>query len=240
MKGLSWCGPVGGTRGGSYAKRRQGPAKDRRNTKDRRLNELSLASFGHRITPPVRRSWARQSTVWALVALVHLFLLTLFVMSEFVAQDRLRHPSAIETMFLLSMLPKVSAPPVKIIRPQEPSAIAPVFTTAPLIVLPPEPPMIKPETPADILRSIGEALACSANTYEELTQAARAHCVHEPWLPRRAADGTIVLEAPARAAAQPELHMTGAEQMRHDLQTGPNCPILVNTPCLRDMGRPRD
>lgn len=176
--------------------------------------------------------------MWALVALVHLLLVTLFVMSEFVPQDRERRPTMIETMFLLSMLPSEDAPQIKVIKPEVPSATAPIFTTAPVIVQRPEPPMIKPETPADILRSIGEALACGANSYEELTPVARSHCVHEPWIPREAADGTIVLEGPARPVVQGELHLSGAEQMRHDMQTGPNCPILVNTPCLRDMGQP--
>ena len=204
------------------------------------MNELSLASFGNRAVPPVRRSWARQSTVWALVALVHLLLVTLFVMSEFAPKDRERHPTMIETMFLLSMMPKEDVPPIKVIKPEVPSATVPIFTTAPQIVMQPEPPMIQPQTPADILRSIGQALACSANSYEELTPAARARCVHEPWIPRQEADGTIVLEGPPRPVPQAEFHLSGAEQLRHDMQTGPHCPILINTPCLRDMGQPRE
>ncbi len=71
-------------------------------------------------------------------------------------------------MFLLSMLPNITAPQVKIIKPEVPSAIAPIITTAPVVVAPPEPPMIQPQTPADILRAIGQALACSANSFENL------------------------------------------------------------------------
>ncbi len=48
-------------------------------------------------------------------------------------------------------------------------------------------------------------------------------------------DGTIVLEAPPKLAAQPTIHMSGADQLRKDLQTGPPCPILQQAPCLHDV-----
>ena len=115
------------------------------------MTDISLADFGNRVAPPPRRSWQRESIVWALVALVHLALITLFVVSEMLPQDDTSRPLPIETMFLLSMLPNMPAPPVRIIKPEVPSAIAPVITVAPVVVAPPEPPMIEPQTPADIL-----------------------------------------------------------------------------------------
>jgi hypothetical protein len=172
---------------------------------------------------------------WVLVALVHVFLITLFVMSEILPQDETHKTMPIETMFLLSMLPNTHAPAVKIIKPEVPDATAPIITTAPLVVVPrEEPPMIQPEAPEDVLRSIGEELACGANSFEYLTQAQRNHCPHQPWLGKKLPNGTIVLDTPPKPADDSTLHMSGAEQLRHDLQTGPACPILQQAPCLHD------
>jgi hypothetical protein len=200
------------------------------------LSDQGLAYYGNRVARPPRRGPLTRSVSWVLVALVHILLITLFVMSEILPDQETRHTLPIETMFLLSMLPNTHAPQVKIIKPEVPNATVPVITTAPLVVVPlEEPPMIQPETPADILKSIGEALACGANSFEYLTQAQRNHCPHQPWLGRRLPDGVIVLDAPPKAAEEPTLHMSGAEQLRHDLQTGPACPILQQAPCLHDV-----
>ena len=159
----------------------------------------------------------------------------MFILSEILPKDDTRKPVPIETMFLLSMLPNTPAPPVKIIQPEVPSAITPTITTAPVVVTPPEPPMIQPETPADILKAIGQALACGANSFEYLTQGQRDHCPHEPWIAKKLPNGTIVLDAPTRQPEQAEIHLNGADQMRHDMMTGPACPVLQQAPCLHDV-----
>jgi hypothetical protein len=203
------------------------------------LSDYGLAYYGHRVTRPDRPSLARQTVAWILVALVHAFLLTMFIMSEFLPADQLRKPSPIETMFLLAMRSNMPAPPIKIIKPEVPTATVPTFTTAPLVVVPmPEPPMIQPETPADILKAIGEALACSANSFENLTESAREHCRHPAWQARQQPDGTLVLDTPSKLPAQQQqaqIHLNGADQMRHDMETGPACPVLQQAPCLHDV-----
>ena len=199
------------------------------------MSDQGLAYYGNRVAKPPRRGRLTQTVSWVLVALVHFVLLSMFILSEILPKDDTRKPLPIETMFLLSMLPNTPAPPVKIIKPEVPNATAPIITTAPVVVTPPEPPMIQPETPADILRAIGQALACGANSFEYLTQGQRDHCPHEPWIPKKLPNGTIVLDAPPKTAEQPTVHITGAEQMRKDLQTGPACPILQQAPCLHDV-----
>ncbi|HEX4028600.1 MAG TPA: hypothetical protein VHX18_13350, partial [Rhizomicrobium sp.] len=114
----------------------------------------------------------------------------------------------------------------------------PEVTTAPVIVVPPPniQPLAPPQTPADILKAIGEALSCGAENFENLTQAERTRCRHEPWIARKLPNGTIVLEAamPSPFAPAPTVpKISGGEALRHELQTAPPCPIMVaNVPCM--------
>jgi hypothetical protein len=123
------------------------------------------------------------------------------------------------------------------IRPEVPRATPPVITTAPVIVLPPPNPNnpAMPQTPADILKAIGEALSCGAENFENLTQAERARCKREPWVAHKLPNGTIVLEAanPSPFVAPPEPKFSGADAMRHQMQTAPPCPIMLNVPCVQ-------
>jgi hypothetical protein len=142
-----------------------------------------------------------------------------------------------ETILELSRLSKGEAPPIRLIQPVVPRASAPEVTTAPVIVVPPPPnsQIAPPQTPADILKAIGEALSCGAENFENLTQAERNRCKHEPWLARRLPNGTIVLEAaaPQPFAPLPVPKISGAEALRHEMQTAPPCPImLANVPCM--------
>jgi hypothetical protein len=118
-----------------------------------------------------------------------------------------------------------------------PRASAPEVSTAPVIVVPPPPnsQIAPPQTPADILKAIGEALSCGAENFENLTQAERNRCKREPWIARRLPNGTIVLEAamPQPFAPPPVPKISGGEALRHELQTAPPCPIMVaNIPCM--------
>jgi hypothetical protein len=105
-----------------------------------------------------------------------------------------------------------------------------------IVVPPPLPntPVAPPQTPADILKAIGEALSCGAENFENLTQAERNRCKHEPWIARRLPNGTIVLEAAAPQAIEPIVpRISGGEALRHELQTAPpGCSLVTNVPCM--------
>ena len=107
-----------------------------------------------------------------------------------------------------------------------------MITTAPVIVVPPpNPDEAMPQTPADILKAIGEALSCGAENFENLTQAERARCRREPWIARKLPNGTIVLEAasPSRLSRRRRSpNCPAPTRMRHQMQTAPPCPIMLN------------
>ena len=88
---------------------------------------------------------------------------------------------------------------------------------------PPNSQIAPPQTPADILKAIGEALSCGAENFENLTQAERNRCKREPWIARKLPNGTIVLEAaaPQPFAPAPVAKISGAEALRHEMQTAP-------------------
>jgi hypothetical protein len=89
-------------------------------------------------------------------------------------------------------------------------------------------------TPGDVLNSIGQYLACSAGVFEYLDPRQQARCLHQPWQGLELPNGIIVLN-PLRQEAAPGLQVTGADALRRQTQTAPNCPILLNRPCLQDM-----
>ena len=102
------------------------------------------------------------------------------------------------------------------IQPEVPRAAPPVITTAPVIVVPPpNPDQAMPQTPADILKAIGEALSCGAENFENLTQAERARCKREPWIARKLPNGTIVLEAANSVALRAAAHAQAVRRRRH-------------------------
>jgi hypothetical protein len=176
---------------------------------------------------------------WALVVLVHVALIAALVLDQLHWRTLMMKPAA-ETMLDLTRLnqSEAEAPPVVLVRPIVPRAAPPEVTTAPVIVVPPPniQPLAPPQTPADILKAIGEALSCGAENFENLTQAERNRCRHEPWIARRLPNGTIVLEAamPSPFAPAPTVpKISGGEALRHELQTAPPCPIMVaNVPCM--------
>ena len=174
---------------------------------------------------------------WVLVGLIHVLLLSLFILDEY-RQSHFTLKPPTETILDLTRLPQGQAPPVPLVRPEVPRATPPVITTAPVIVVPPpNPDQTMPKTPADILKAIGEALSCGAENFENLTQAERARCKHEPWIARKLPNGTIVLEAanPSPFAPAPVPKLSGADALRHQTQTAPPCPIMLNTPCLENV-----
>lgn len=178
----------------------------------------------------------RRVISWGLVALVHVLLLSMMVLDRYHWQKLTIKPAA-ETILELARLPaQGEAPPVRLIQPIVPRASAPEITTAPVIVVPPPPnanPAAPPQTPADILKAIGEALSCGAENFENLTQAERNRCKHEPWIARKLPNGTIVLEAAAPQAIEPLVpKISGGEALRRQMQTAPSgCSLVSNVPC---------
>ena len=199
------------------------------------LTDHALAYYGNRGLPDEegRRVLIRRVATWTLVALVHVLLLSAFILDQYQRERLILRPQK-EIILDLTRLPKGVAPPIRLIQPLVPHAEAPAITTAPVIVLPPpNPDLAPPQTPADILKAIGEALSCGAENYENLTQTERARCKREPWIARKMPDGTIVLQAanPVSPYAPPSVpKISGADAMRRRMETAPPCPILVNTP----------
>jgi hypothetical protein len=183
-----------------------------------------------------RRRLFERLFAWGVVAIIHILMLFVVVADQRHRRDLAMRPPA-ETMLDLSRLAKGKAPPIRLIQPVVPRASAPEVTTAPVIVVPPPPnsQIAPPQTPADILKAIGEALSCGAENFENLTQTERNRCRRQPWLARRLPNGTIVLEAAAPQPFAPALvpKISGAEALRHEMQTAPPCPIMVsNVPCM--------
>ncbi len=196
-------------------------------------NSLALNHFQRLQRRAPKRPLRNTTLTWALVALVHvLFFLMLTVAGR---QTLVLQRPLIETIFTLATLPRGDAPKVILIRPDVPSTRPPMITTAPTLVPPPLEFTVPPQTPADVLRAIGEALSCGASNFENLTQAERARCHRTPWIARRLANGTLVLEAPPRLNEPTTRVVTGAEQLRRDMMTAPACAPLSNAPCIDDM-----
>lgn len=198
-----------------------------------------MAFYGNRParlpTEEERRLLIRRILCWVLVALIHVILLSAFILDQY-RMSRLTLKPPTETILDLTKLPQGQSPPIRMIQPEIPHASEPKITTAPVIVVPPpNPDQAMPQTPADILKAIGEALSCGAENFENLTQAERARCKREPWVARKLPNGTIVLEAanPSPFAPPPEPKFSGADALRRQMQTAPPCPIMLNVPCLQ-------
>jgi len=205
--------------------------------KDLLLTDHALAFYGHRpqrlSNEEERRLLIRRVISWTLVGLIHVLLLSLFILDQIRERSLFVRREPVETILDLTKLPAGEAPPIRLIKPEVPSAVPPPITTAPVIVVPPlNPDQVMPQTPADVLKAIGEALSCGAENFEHLTQTERARCKTEPWIARKLPNGTIVLEAanPSPFAPPPAApKLSGADAMRRQLQTAPPC--MPNAPC---------
>lgn len=206
------------------------------------MTDHALAFYGNRplrlTTEEERRQFMRRAISWALVVLVHVLLLSIMALDQYHWRRLALRKPGVETILDLSPAPRSAAPPVQLIQPIVPRASAPEITTAPVIVVPPPPnseaPPV-PQSPTDILKAIGEALSCGAENFENLTQAERSRCRHEPWIARKLPNGTIVLEAaaPSPFAPAPAPKISGAEAMRRQMETAPpGCSLVTNTPCV--------
>lgn len=195
-------------------------------------------------TAPGPDAWHKtysRALSWTLVALVHLLFLIFLTLAQNHAHDR--HRAMIETILFLPASTGNNAPNLHIVHPESPAGTSPEILTAPITITPPPPTENQPKaaTPGDVLRAVGQALACGAGSYENLNPGERANCRREPWMGRRAPNGVVLLDRgaglPQVPPAQPNFRLSGSEAIRRDLQQGgPSaCPILQNTPCLADF-----
>lgn len=181
-----------------------------------------------------RRLVMRDAFALVMVAILHLIFFLALVISLQQRQERIGSRTAIETILDMSLLSRSDAARQEVIRRQE--SKEPDLSAKPLTVIL-KPPVIEeqqdnaPAKPGDVLKSIGEALACGASNFEYLNKAQQARCPRQPWMAARRPDGTIVLDAPPKAPPL-QLQMTGADQLRKRAETENPCPIMLNTPCL--------
>jgi hypothetical protein len=187
---------------------------------------------------PPRRAWSRTVSL-VLVVLVHLLFLGMLTFS--VSLPRLRPRSALETILLLPSLNGKNAPEVHMLRPEAPSQAPPEIVTAPITLPKPPPENVpkKPATSGDVLKAVGEELSCGAGSFENLTQAERSRCRHEPWFGRKTPNGSILVLAPRvpqLAAPEPQFRISGADAQRRSIETAPTgCPVMLNVPCLNNI-----
>ena len=187
-----------------------------------------------------RRLLMRDSFAWALVTLIHLLMFFALVISLQQSRQREGRRGSVETLFDLSLLRPNRAVPLNLIPP-EPDLDQRDISAKPLTVIPPKTPVIdvapRPNTttPGDVLNSIGQFLACGASIFEYLTPQQQARCLHQPWHGLELPNGDIVLAAPPTLASPGPMQFTGAEGLRRRSQQAPNCPMMLNTPCLADM-----
>jgi len=206
------------------------------------VTDHALALYGnrpHRLpNEEERRLLTQRAISWLLVILIHAALMAALLLDQLHWRTSLLAKPPVETMLdLTKMRPQGQAPPVVLIRPIVPRAAPPVISNAPVIVVPPPPnvQVAPPKTPAEILKAIGEALSCGAENFENLTQAERNRCRHEPWIARKLPNGTIVLEAaaPSPFAPVPVPKISGGEALRREMQTAPSgCSLVTNVPCV--------
>ena len=181
-----------------------------------------------------RRLVLRDAFALVMVAILHLIFFLVLVISLQQRQDRIGSRTAIETILDISLLSRSDTARREAIQRQE--SKEPDLSAKPLTVIL-KPPVIEerqenaPAKPGDVLKSIGEALACGASNFEYLNKAQQARCPRQPWMAARRPDGTIVLDAPPKAPSL-QLQMTGADQLRKRAETENPCPIMLNTPCL--------
>ncbi|HEX2760092.1 MAG TPA: hypothetical protein VHM27_06235 [Rhizomicrobium sp.] len=187
-----------------------------------------------------RRIIMRDGFAWAVVGLIHLIIFLGLVISLQQARVRPGSRNTVEQIFDLSLIRRNRTVPLNL-APPEPNESERDISAKPLTVIPPKAPVIEvapavppAATPGDVLNSIGQYLACSAGVFEYLDPRQQARCLHQPWQGLELPNGIIVLN-PLRQEAAPGLQVTGADALRRQTQTAPNCPILLNRPCLQDM-----
>lgn len=188
-----------------------------------------------------RRNLAR-AVSWVLVGILHVLVLIFFVISIRPFSD-INRPIT-ETILMLPT-PGNNAPPLHLANPEIPNPNPPMILSAPITIPKPPPPpdvLEQPLKPGDVLGAVGQALACSAGSWEHLTGPERARCGGMPWRGMRLPNGSLVMVPPSqlprlRDVPQSEFSVnSGADRIQRDLQNGQipgqgGCPILQQIPC---------
>lgn len=178
-----------------------------------------------------------------LVVLVHLVFLGMLLISVSLPSFRARRP--LETILLLPSFHGENAPEMHMLRPAAPTGAPPEIITSPITLPKPPPPppenAQKPPAPGDVLKAVGQELSCGAGSFENLTQAERSRCLHQPWHGGKTPSGSILVLAPAipkLAEPQPqsEFRISGADAQRRAIESSPTgCPVMLNVPCLNNI-----
>lgn len=189
--------------------------------------------------PSARRNM-RRAAAWAVVAAIHVVFLSIFMIAQTLPQLFL-HPGS-ETMILLPQAPGNSnSPSAPTIVPPLPLRGSPEFTPAPITITPPPPVQVEPEgaaRPGDVLGAVGRDIGCGANSFEYLTSSEQLHCRRIPWHGVMLPNGSIVLDSPqlrSQFAPPPEQRLTGAEARRQEIDRAPDCPLILNLPCMNSF-----
>jgi hypothetical protein len=188
-----------------------------------------------------RRRLVTDGVAWILVALIHLLIFLTLVISLEQARLRSGVRTPIESILDLSLLRRNNTRPMNLTQPEQ-NEEEPDISAKPLTVIPPKVPIIpppetaQPARPGDVLNSVGQYLSCGAGNFENLTPAQQLRCRRQPWRAVQLPNGALVLDAQPRLADPgPQLHITGAEALGHQMQTNSGCPLMINMPCLQDM-----
>ncbi|HVV27269.1 MAG TPA: hypothetical protein VHC40_04825 [Rhizomicrobium sp.] len=208
------------------------------------LTHPFLRPTGSSGTGEQRRRLFSNGVSTLLVAALHILFFLFFVFAVHPFDMRTR--PIIESVLTLPA-PGNNQPRRELTAPQITNA-PPRVLSAPITVVKPPPIIIKPEegnapTAGDILGAVGRTLACSAGSWEHLTQAERKICGGQPWQAHKLPNGSLVMVPPSQlprlkeAPPDSEFRVTGSEDIQRGLQSGVTpgqggCPILQNTPCL--------
>jgi hypothetical protein len=173
-----------------------------------------------------RRKAFRRTAAGAAVVALHILLLFVFVISERI--PIVRHVvQPIETILILTPQQQrapLPPPPKRILVAPTPEIVEPIHIP-PIVAPPPEPTEQTKEQ--NVLREIGQAIACGASRYEYLSPAERRLCKRIPW--KMPPDKNLAIAPPP---PPPIGQLTGAEAEARFRATARPCPILQNTPCI--------
>jgi hypothetical protein len=172
-----------------------------------------------------RRKQLRRGVVLAAVAVLHVLLFYVFVVSERIPlASRVAQPVEVQITFLQPKQRASSPPAVIFANPTRP--ILPEVVPQPIT-----PEIQTPEQKEqDALRALGIALACGATRYEYLSSAERKLCKHPPW--KMPPNKNLALTPPP---IPPIGQLTGAEAMAKMRAQAPPCPLEQQTPCIHTI-----
>ena len=167
----------------------------------------------------------RRSLAAVAVVVLHILFVFLLIWAEWVPGPRVRtFKEAPLLWLLLPQLPGVEKP----VQPHESKETA--HTQTKTVVVPITPP--EQSTAINPAYVLGQALACSAASYEHLTPEGRAKCRAAPWRFKYDRYGVVVLDAAPRAVQEEKPRQSDVQA--HDRNTAPVCPTYIdsNAPCI--------